>query len=200
MKTPRRKLADILHDRDRTSLENAWGKTEPSRDFHPLPKGEYVARITDARLDTARTGTLGFKITFSILEGEHAGRMLWHTLWLTPAAMPIAKRDLMKLGIQSLDQLEEPLPRGIRCRISVALRLEEDGTKYNRVRSYEFIGIDPPEVDPFAPAALREAPDGHPLSGDFGRLDQISHEEPAPEVATSPFGRGGPLAAERRAQ
>lgn len=40
-----------------------------------------------------------------------------------------------------------------RCRVKLALRRYDDGNEYNRVRSFEVIGIDPPDVDPFAPTA-----------------------------------------------
>lgn len=65
--------------------------------------------------------------------------------------MPMAKRDLNKLGITSLLQLEKPLPIGIRCKVQVALRRDDNGTSFNRVRHFEVVGIDQPEADPFAP-------------------------------------------------
>jgi len=74
-------------------------------------------------------------------------------LWLTPAALPMSKRDLGKLGVTSIEQLEQPLPAGIRCTVKLALRRSDDGGEYNRVRSFDVIGIDAdPTADPdFAP-------------------------------------------------
>jgi hypothetical protein len=71
---------------------------------------------------------------------------------LTPAALPLAKRDLSKLGVTSLEQLERPLPPGIRCRVKVVLRKADDGTEYNKVQSFAVVGIDTPTADAFAPA------------------------------------------------
>ncbi len=65
--------------------------------------------------------------------------------------MAMTKRDLGKLGVTSIDQLEQPLPQGIRVKAKLALRRDDDGTEYNRVRSFEVLGIDEPEKDPFAP-------------------------------------------------
>jgi hypothetical protein len=39
----------------------------------------------------------------------------------------------------------------MRCKVKLALRTNDDGTEYNSVRSFEVIGIDPPEADAFAP-------------------------------------------------
>lgn len=154
----RRSLSDILAAGDQGRLQDAWGHTEAAEDFAPLPAGEYIARIIAAELFTSKTkGTAGYKLSFRVLEGDYEGRQFWHDVWLTPAALPMAKRDLGKLGVTSLEQLETPLPPGIRCQVKLALRPDDDGTEYNRVRSFEVVGIDSPEDDAFAPAATDSA-------------------------------------------
>jgi hypothetical protein len=152
----RKKLSDLFEDNDRERLAKAWDKTQAATDFGALPAGEYVARVVEGSFMTAKTGTPGYKLAFQVLEGKYAGRRVWHDLWLTEAAMPMTKRDLAKLDVISLDQLDKPLPRGIRCRVLLALRRDDDGREYNRVRSFEVIGIDTPERDPFAPADKEE--------------------------------------------
>ncbi|HND55925.1 MAG TPA: DUF669 domain-containing protein [Pirellulaceae bacterium] len=148
------KLSDILGNGSGDKLRAAWSDTQAADEFEPLPAGTYVARVVSGELFTSRTnGTPGYKLAFKVLEGEHAGRQVWLDVWLTEAALPMAKRDLAKLGVVRLEQLEAPLPRGIRCSVRVALRTADDGTKFNVVRSFEVVGIDPPDVDPFAPAA-----------------------------------------------
>ena len=62
--------------------------------------------------------TPGYKLTFKVVDGEHAGRQFWHDCWLTAAALPQTKRDLAKIGVTSLEQLEKPLPRFIRANAS----------------------------------------------------------------------------------
>ena len=64
----------------------------------------------------------------------------------------MAKRDLSKLGVSELDQLEQPLPAGIRCRVKLALRKDDNGAEFNKVRRFDVEGIDAPEPDDFAPA------------------------------------------------
>lgn len=98
--TPRRKLSGIL-DGDGDNLRKQWAETEAAQNFAPLPAGTYTAHVHNVELFNARTGTPGVKIQFRIAEGEHAGRMLFHDSWLTPAALPQTKRDCTKLGLDS---------------------------------------------------------------------------------------------------
>jgi hypothetical protein len=147
------KLSDILNNGDGERIRRAWNETEAADEFGPLPAGEYVAHIIDGDLEQSRSkGTPGYKLTFKVIEGEHSGRHFWHDVWLTPAALPQAKRDLGKLGVAELSQLEKPLPRFIRCKCKLALRRDDDGAEYNRVRRFDVIGLDEPEQDEFAPA------------------------------------------------
>lgn len=148
----RKSLTDILRAGNGDSLRKLWETTTAAEEFAPLPAGEYVAHVTAVELFNSKSNnTPGVKLTFKVVEGEYAGRLFWHDSWLTAAALPQAKRDLGKLGVTSLDVLDKPLPKGIRCAVKVGLRKDDDGTERNRVRSFDVIGIDPPEVDPFAP-------------------------------------------------
>jgi len=162
---PRKSLSDILANGERDTIASAWNRTKAAEDFAPLPSGEYVAHVLSGELfTTPKSGTPGYKLAFGICEGEHTGRRLWHDLWLTPAAMPMTKRDLAKLEIVSLEQLEAPIPPGIRCKLKVTLRKDDDGTEYNRVRKLEVVGIDIPEPDAFAPAEAADTADGAPTA------------------------------------
>jgi hypothetical protein len=146
------KLTDILANGRVESLRAQWGETEAAGEFEPLPGGEYDARIISGELTTSRNGTPGYKLTFRVAEGEHEGRQFWNDIWLTAAALPMAKRDLAKLGVTELDQLDLPLPPGIRCRVKLALRKDDNGAEFNKVRRFDVIGIDVPQPDAFAPA------------------------------------------------
>ena len=152
----RKKLTDILNGGG-DSLRSAWDSTQAASDFAALPAETYVARIIAGELMKAKGGTPGYKLTFKVIEGEHSGRQFWHDVWLTPAALPMAKRDLGKLGITSLEQLEGPLPPGIRCKVKLALRKGDDGAEYNKVRSFEVLGIDGIDDAAFGPATVEPA-------------------------------------------
>ena len=145
------KLSDILNGNG-GDFATVWNKTEAAGDFGPIPKGDYVCHATKGELESSRTkGTPGYKIEFTIIEGDFQGRKLWHDCWLTAAALPQTKRDLGKLGISTPEQMERALPRWFRCKVSAVLRKDDDGVERNRIRSFEVIGTDKPEVDPFAP-------------------------------------------------
>jgi len=149
----RKSLSEILPQHDLQSLAQTWQTTEAADDYGPLPAGEYLARILSGELFNSRTnGTPGYKLKFQIVEGEYAERQFWHDLWLTPAAMAMTKRELAKIGINTIQQLDEPVPPGIRCRVKLTLRREDDGTEHNRVSRMEFVGLDEAaQPDAFAP-------------------------------------------------
>jgi len=147
----RRKLSDILNGGD-ASFRSAWDATAAAGDNAPIPRGEYVCHaISGEPALSAQKQTPGFKITFRIIEGEHEGRLVWHDLWFTAAALPHAKRDLAKLGITTPEQMDQPVPPGIRCRVVVALRKDDDGIERNQVRRFEVIGIDEVPPNPCPP-------------------------------------------------
>lgn len=147
----RKSLADILVNSERDRLERTWRTVKAAGDLTPIPSGEYRARVVNGELFTAKSGTPGFKLTFEVLDGEHAGRRVWHDVWLSDAALAMAKRDLSKLGIEEFSQLERPLPDGIIVAVSVRLRKNDDGGEYNRVARFEVVAIEPPAPEPFAP-------------------------------------------------
>ena len=146
------RLTDILRNGQAESLQQAWDNTEAAGELAPLPRGEYIAHIIAGELENSKTNaTPGYKLTFKVCEGGYSGRQFWHDVWLTEAALPMAKRDLAKLGVTSLEQLERPVPRGIRCACKLVRRTGDDGAEFNRVRTFAVVGIDEPEADAFAP-------------------------------------------------
>lgn len=44
------------------------------------------------------------------------------------------------------------MPPGIRCKCKLVLRKEDDGIEHNKLKTFDVIGIDPPDVDAFASA------------------------------------------------
>jgi len=104
---PRRRLAEIING-GADNLRDKWDHAKAASDFTPLPTGTYTAHVLSGKLFTAKTGTPGYKLTFKVIdasESEHIGRLIWHDVWLTEQAMPMAKRDLAKLGIHDVSQL-----------------------------------------------------------------------------------------------
>ncbi len=149
---PRKSLVDVLNGNAREALARQFDEAEAAGDMLPLPRGTYRCRVTDGELVTSKSGTPGYTLTFTVDDGDHKGRRLWHTAWLTEAAMPMSKRDLAKLGVTSLDMLDRPLPGGFVCDVKVALRVDDDGVERNRVVSFAVAAVlaDPTADDDFA--------------------------------------------------
>jgi hypothetical protein len=148
---PRKSLVDVLNGNAREALARQFDEAEAAGDMVPLPRGTYRCRLTDGELVTSKGGTPGYQVVFTVDDGDHKGRRLWHTAWLTPAALPMTKRDLAKFGVTSLDMLDRPLPGGFVCDVKVALRVDDDGLERHRVVSFAVVAVltDPTADDDF---------------------------------------------------
>lgn len=162
------KLSDILREQGKLdTIESAWASTAAAGDFDVLPNGEYIADITKGdAIESRSKGTPGYRLTFEVAEGEHAGSRFWHECWFTEAALSRTKRDLGKLGVTDLRQLEQPLPAVFRCKVKLAIRRDDDGNEGNRVRRFEVVEVVKPEPDTFAPEPMADAAGGD--AGDDG--------------------------------
>ncbi len=147
----RKKLSDILLNSERDRIAGIWASAKPAADLKPIPPGEYRCRVMEGALFNSKGGTPGYKLTLEVREGEHAGRRLWHDVWLSEAAISLAKRDLGKIGVSSLEQLERPLPEGIIVTAKVALRRSDSGEEFNRITRFEVVAVESPAPEPYAP-------------------------------------------------
>lgn len=153
------KLSDILNG-GAGNFDDTWNSTPAAGDFGPLPRGVYICHATNRELEKSISkGTPCYKLEFTVIEGEFKGRKLWDPLWLSAAALPGSKRDLAKLSITSPGQMEQPLPRWFRCRVTATVRRGDDGIERNEVRNFDVLGFDRPEADPFAPPGPSDAGD-----------------------------------------
>jgi hypothetical protein len=187
----RKRLSDILLNSEREHIAGVWANTKPAADLKPIPADEYRCRVMDGVLFTAQSGTPGYKLTLEVVGGEHAGRRLWHDIWLSEASISIAKRDLAKLGVTDLEQLERPLPEGMILKAKVVIKRGDNGGEFNRVTRFELAGIEPPEPEPFAPlpdAEPRPAPAAAADRDESGLNEQASEQQ---DATSQSQGRGG---------
>jgi hypothetical protein len=180
----RKRLSDILHGGERERLARSWDSTQAAGELGPLPAGEYTVRCLSGELFTSKNSTPGYKLTLEVAGGEYCGRRCWHDFWLTDAALPMAKRDLAKVGITSPEQLDQPLPPGILLRVRLSLRRDDDGGERNRVVRIDAAGVEP--GDAFAPAPGSLPPDAttfDPKTFDAGDAERSDGLPPAPPPA-----------------
>ncbi|MBX9626953.1 MAG: DUF669 domain-containing protein [Gemmataceae bacterium] len=167
MATNRKPLADILTAAGGgDDILDRFDTAEAADDFAPVPRGVYVAVAARGGLMVAKTGTRGYEIEFRVIEGEYAGRRLWRRWWLTRDALAYTKRDLAKLGIDSGEKLGRPLPPDrLVCKLTAVVRKDDDGTERNEVKAVEFVRLQTPDADPYAPA---DGATGGPADGGTG--------------------------------
>jgi hypothetical protein len=56
-------------------------EVEPTASFEAIPAGKYLAAITDSEMKPTKNGSGSYlQLTFTILEGEYKGRVVWARL------------------------------------------------------------------------------------------------------------------------
>jgi hypothetical protein len=185
----RKKLSDILLNSERDKLARSWDTTQAAAELKPLPSGEYRCMVASGELFSAKKGTPGYKLRLVVLEGEYIDRVVWHDLWLSEAALPMTKRDLAKLGVTDLEQLDRPLLEGIVVKAKVALRKNDDGMEYNRVSRFDVVDFEPPEPDPFAPTDDKPIEPDQRDSGGFDWTKGEQKDPPAPRRGRGAYGK-----------
>jgi len=139
-------------------FRDAWDATEPSREPGLLPPGDYIADLISGRFELSKwKKTPCYKLRFRIFSpSEFAGQNLWHSLWLTSAALPNSKRDLKNIGVKTYEQARQPLSKILRCRVRVTVRIDEAGEKRNQVARFSVTEAAPPDQEQLSPAGLQE--------------------------------------------
>ena len=150
-----------------------------------IAEWRYRCRIASGELFNSKSGTPGYKLKLVVLEGDHVDRVVWHDVWLSEPALPMAKRDLGKLGVTTLEQLERPLPDGIIVNAKLALRKNDDGRESNRVARLDLIAIQLPEPEPFGLRRARRRLDDR--RGRF-RLGSGATKWSTKRMTSRPFG------------
>lgn len=131
-------------------LDEEFQRTEAASDGGVvLPAGTYVMRAVGRLKQSRIKQTNFFELELTVADGGRAGRKIWHAIWLTPDALPLARRDLDKLGIKSLKELRGTLPSWL-LEASVRVRVDDNGEQRNHIRRFKLL-----EVLPADPATGR---------------------------------------------
>jgi len=86
---------------------------------------------------SVRTGNVGITAYWAVADVFGRTCHVWRTFWLSAAALPHTKRELRRFGVRTLEDLdrEEPLPVGLRCRLTVKHVVDRDGCRETRIVS-----------------------------------------------------------------
>lgn len=122
-------------------FDREWKDTEPAQEgvFDPLPPGSYEAILIDASLTESSTGTVGLNCQFEVTKGDHEGRYLFHTFWVTGKNLPYVKRDMGVLGYSpaSAADLVNAKRHLMNKKAVLSVGQEEyEGKTHNKVRSF----------------------------------------------------------------
>lgn len=118
-------------------------QVEPADDLEPIPVGKYVAVITDSEMKPTKSGTGNYlQLTFQIVEGEFANRLLWVRLNLdnpNATAVDIARRELSSIcrSVGVLVPTDSADLHNLPCVIHVRVKRRNDtGELQNEIKGY----------------------------------------------------------------
>lgn len=122
-------------------------QVEPADDLEPIPVGKYVAVITDSEMKPTKSRTGNYlQLTFQIVEGEFANRLLWVRLNLdnpNATAVDIARRELSAIcrSVGVLVPSDSTDLHNLPCMLTVKLKRRNDtGELQNEVKGYAKVG------------------------------------------------------------
>jgi hypothetical protein len=131
---------------------SAFDATQPAPSYDPLPPGAYNARVLKGEVIQTKTGNDGYRLTFVISDGPHAGRTVAKTFVFTPKSLPYSKRDLAAFGLTTARQLLSPFPEPGKeyiVRLVVALQRSNDGTEFNDIKRCDVLRVAESPIAPF---------------------------------------------------
>lgn len=140
---------------------------EPDAGFSLIPAGIYTAQATDSKVYPTKSGTgTILELTFKILEGTHAGRLVWARINIqnaNPVAEQIGQKQLSGLchavGVLQLQDSTQLHNKPLRIRVKVT-KDDQYGDK-NEVNGFEALpqGSGAPIAPSMPPrAAMPSAP------------------------------------------
>jgi len=136
----------------------------PKSNFDPLPRGEYLAIVTESQMKATKSGTGEYlEMVIQIVDGEFSGRKIWERLNIynpNEVAETIARAALKSIGvacgITGLDDTDKlnDVP------FIIVLDIDRKDPTRNRVMGYKTAGaksafVARPTATKAAPAAAK---------------------------------------------
>ena len=119
-------------------------EVEPNAPLEAIPAGKYMAAITESEMKATKTGNGSYlQLTFTIVEGEHKGRILWARLNLNnpnATAVKIARGELSAVcrAVGVMRPKDSVELHNIPLVITVKVKKRQDtGELTNEIKGYE---------------------------------------------------------------
>lgn len=139
----------------------------PESEFSPIPAGVYTAQVMESDIKATKSGSGHYlQLTWKVLDGAHAGRLVFDRLNIAnqnETAQKIGQQQLSSLchavGVLQLQDSQQLHARP--CRIKVVVKKDDQYGDGNEVKGYEAAAgaaspapaFMAPPVKPAAPAA-----------------------------------------------
>lgn len=119
---------------------------ETGGNFEPLPAGDYIVTVSDATLETTKSGTGTYiKMKLTVTGPTHEGRVLFSNLNIkndSQKAEDIGRQQLgavmRAIGLPSLSDTDQLI--GGTMGVKVSIRQSEQYGQQNEVKAYKSIG------------------------------------------------------------
>lgn len=132
---------------------------EDAEDFSPLPEGKYACRVAEVEEARTKGGDEMWKLRLEVVEGAHAGRIIFDNLVFSAAAMKRVKLICSRLGLDVSGEVDltPDMIKGRPCRITVETEEYEDHEGRRRKRNVvPFAGYERAAGGAQDPAATEE--------------------------------------------
>jgi hypothetical protein len=129
---------------------------EPLGTFEVVPKGDYLAIITDSEMKPTKAGDGQYlQLSIQLLETEYKGQILWERLNLfnkNETAVKIANSTLSSIciacGVPAPKKSEELHNKAIIIKVGVVERKDRPGEFSNEIKGYSATGGIKKAVEP----------------------------------------------------
>lgn len=122
-----------------------FDKVEDVQDYTPVPQGKYRCKLIDVEKSSTQFNDEMWNLRFQILDGEHAGRMIFDRISFSEAGMKRVKFVASRLGFKAegRQSLEPEMILGRSCVLNVLIEeYTDDEGKHKKRNVVPFAGYD----------------------------------------------------------
>jgi hypothetical protein len=100
-----------------------FSRVKDADEFTPVPDGRYAVEVESVEEDVNKNGDDVLKLRLHVIDGEHAGAIIFDRLYFTERALPRVKLVLKALGIEPAGSIEvtPELLQGRKCVVDVLI-------------------------------------------------------------------------------